>query len=77
MELVFWILVAVIAAYYFWRRTARRGTTFARSSIYLQMLDDGEPVESANRDVNSMFSKHDTADWEPMIAIANAYSQAH
>ena len=77
MGVVFWIIVAVIGAYYFWQHTARRGMTFARAAIYLQMLDDGETVENANQEVNSMFSKHDTSDWGPMVAIAKSYSQAH
>jgi len=77
MGVVFWIIVAIIVAYYFWRRTARNGTTFARAAIYLQMLDDSESVENANRDVNSMFSKHDTSDYSPLIAMAKRYSQTH
>lgn len=77
MEIIFWIIAIIVCVYLFMRFNAQRGTRFARAVIYLQLLGDGESEDSANRTAMFTFSKHDTSDWGPMVAMAKQYSQMH
>jgi len=77
MEIIFWIIAAIGGVYLFMRFNSERGKRFARAAFYIQLLEDGESEDSANRTALFTFSKHDTSDWEPMTATAKQYSQLH
>ena len=77
MEILMWIIVAVVGVILFMRFNMGRAKKFARAAMYLRMIEDGESVENANQTASFAFSKYDTSDWETDVALAKQYAQQH